>query len=149
MFDMFSAPSIFHQKDAYNTDCKQNACMPCCNGLVRNQLRETEERLSELVDVVVDGLHVGFARSIQNYSHILQLFKESKEQVNKVHQQLGAGLDADMKLWLPTHPSYSSCNAVCHAVSRVKPVEFFQTYKTRCWPRIGLSPCFVCTGSPP
>lgn len=37
--------------------------------------------MSELVDVVVDGLHVGFARSIQNYSHILQLFNESKEQV--------------------------------------------------------------------
>ncbi|MEW5303809.1 MAG: hypothetical protein WDW36_006464 [Sanguina aurantia] len=61
------------------------------------ELRDTEERLSELVDVVVDGLHVGFARSIQNYSHILQLFNESKEQVDALKrslavsgQQLGA-----------------------------------------------------------
>ena len=38
-----------------------------------NQLREKENRLSELVDGVVEGYHSGFARSIQNYSLILQV----------------------------------------------------------------------------
>ena len=45
------------------------------------QLREKEDRLSELVDGVVEGYHSGFARSIQNYSLILQLFQEAKQQV--------------------------------------------------------------------
>lgn len=45
------------------------------------QLRERESRLGELVDMVVENYHPGFARSIQNYSQILQLFQDSKEQV--------------------------------------------------------------------
>jgi hypothetical protein len=45
------------------------------------QLREKEDRLIELVDLVVQGYHPGFARSIQNFSLILQLFMEATSQV--------------------------------------------------------------------
>jgi hypothetical protein len=45
------------------------------------QLRDQEERLAELVDGMVQGYHSGFARSIQNYSQILHLFGEAKDQV--------------------------------------------------------------------
>lgn len=34
-----------------------------------------------LVDQMVQGYHSGFAKSIQNYSQILQLFGDAKEQV--------------------------------------------------------------------
>ena len=34
-----------------------------------------------LVDKMVAGYHTGFAKSIQNYSQILHLFEDSKEQV--------------------------------------------------------------------
>lgn len=46
------------------------------------QLREREARLGELLDMVVEGYHTGFARSIQNYSQILQLFEDSRQQVS-------------------------------------------------------------------
>lgn len=52
------------------------------------QLRKHEARLAELVDMVVEGYHPGFARSIQNYSQILQLFQDSREQVHQTTQQL-------------------------------------------------------------
>lgn len=45
------------------------------------QLRQQEERLAGLVDKMVQGYHSGFAKSIQNYSQILYLFADSKEQV--------------------------------------------------------------------
>lgn len=45
------------------------------------QLREKEDRLIELVDLVVQVYHPGFARSIQNFSLILQLFMEATAQV--------------------------------------------------------------------
>ena len=41
------------------------------------QLEEKQACLDELVDVVVEGYHQGFAKSIQNYSQILQLFAET------------------------------------------------------------------------
>jgi hypothetical protein len=44
------------------------------------QLRDQEERLAALVDALVQGYHAGFAKSIQNYSQILHLFGEAKEQ---------------------------------------------------------------------
>jgi hypothetical protein len=47
------------------------------------QLRGQEERLLGLVDRMVQGYHGGFVKSIQNYSQILQLFTEAKEQVGK------------------------------------------------------------------
>ena len=49
--------------------------------LCLTQLKEQQERLEILVDQVVQGYHGGFARSIQNYSQILHLFSEAKEQV--------------------------------------------------------------------
>lgn len=45
------------------------------------QLREQEQRLVTLVDRMVQGYHSGFAKSIQNYSQILHLFGDAKEQV--------------------------------------------------------------------
>jgi hypothetical protein len=45
------------------------------------QLRDQEQRLVTLVDQMVQGYHSGFAKSIQNYSQILQLFGDAKEQV--------------------------------------------------------------------
>ena len=45
------------------------------------QLREASERLGAQLDSVVEAYHNGFARAIQNYSAILALFAESKEQV--------------------------------------------------------------------
>ena len=49
------------------------SCSPTQSARPHNQLREKENRLSELVDGVVEGYHSGFARSIQNYSLILQV----------------------------------------------------------------------------
>eukprot|EP00882_Tetradesmus_deserticola_P017949 GHRQ01019260.1.p1 GENE.GHRQ01019260.1~~GHRQ01019260.1.p1 ORF type:complete len:174 (+),score=32.24 GHRQ01019260.1:247-768(+) len=46
------------------------------------QLRDQEQRLVTLVDQMVQGYHSGFAKSIQNYSQILQLFGDAKEQVD-------------------------------------------------------------------
>lgn len=58
------------------------AVMPVqCRGCGRAQLRDRESRLSDMVDMVVEGYHVGFARSIQNYSQILALFQDARQQV--------------------------------------------------------------------
>ncbi len=46
-----------------------------------SQLRQQEDRLMGLVDKMVQGYHSGFAKSIQNYSQILHLFGDAKEQV--------------------------------------------------------------------
>ncbi len=56
-----------------------------------------------LVDQVVQGYHSGFARSIQNYSQILQLFTEAKEQV-------GANAVGPL-LWLLKHSARSVVSA--------------------------------------
>ncbi len=45
------------------------------------QLRVASERLGAQLDAVVSAYHVGFARSIQNYSQILEQFHEAKDQV--------------------------------------------------------------------
>lgn len=52
------------------------------------QLREQQARLDALVDEVVQRHHGGFARSIQNYSQILQLFEEAKEQLDSLKTSL-------------------------------------------------------------
>jgi Sec8 exocyst complex component specific domain len=46
------------------------------------QLRDQEARLGALVDEVVSSHSGGFAKSIQTYSVILQLFGDAKEQVS-------------------------------------------------------------------
>jgi hypothetical protein len=68
--------------------------MVCCCTIL--QLREREARVGELVDMVVEGYHTGFAHSITSYSHILQLFQESR-------LQAGGAMDCPGKLttsWL-------------------------------------------------
>eukprot|EP00878_Enallax_costatus_P035229 GHUV01039237.1.p1 GENE.GHUV01039237.1~~GHUV01039237.1.p1 ORF type:complete len:191 (+),score=32.53 GHUV01039237.1:1293-1865(+) len=55
------------------------------------QLRDQEQRLAILVDNMVQGYHSGFARSIQNYSRILQLFGDAKEQVDGLKKALADG----------------------------------------------------------
>jgi hypothetical protein len=60
--------------------CAVLCCAVLCCALLL-QLRDQEERLAELVDGMVQGYHSGFARSIQNYSQILNLFGEAKDQV--------------------------------------------------------------------
>ncbi|KIY97399.1 component of the exocyst complex [Monoraphidium neglectum] len=44
------------------------------------ELRAHEARLMSLVDALATGYHSGFARSIQNYSRILQLFGDATQQ---------------------------------------------------------------------
>ena len=46
-----------------------------------SQLRSQRERVEDLVDDVVQAYHNGFNKAIHNYSRILHLFSESKEQV--------------------------------------------------------------------
>lgn len=136
---IINVPSVLRQKDACDIDSKQNVCMSCRNGLVRNQLRETEERLSELVDVVVDGLHVGFARSIQNYSHILQLFKESKEQVR--YQSLPTACWSFVLRCSFSLGIYLILILQCGFSYNVK--GFVHTFVTSCWPkRDGHAPAY-------
>eukprot|EP00775_Hariotina_reticulata_P001681 gene1681-2025_t len=57
------------------------------------ELRDQEQRLATLVDKMVQGYHSGFAKSIQNYSQILQLFGDAKEQWRK-----SVSLEASLKL---------------------------------------------------
>jgi hypothetical protein len=45
------------------------------------QLRMQRERVEQFVDEVVQSYHNGFNKAIHNYSRILHLFSESKEQV--------------------------------------------------------------------
>ena len=45
------------------------------------QLRAQRERVEDLVDDVVQSYHNGFNKAIHNYSRILRLFSESKDQV--------------------------------------------------------------------
>lgn len=45
------------------------------------QLRAQRERVEDLVDEVVQAYHNGFNKAIHNYSRILHLFSDSKEQV--------------------------------------------------------------------
>lgn len=45
------------------------------------QLKGQQESIEQLVDNVVQGYHSGFNKAIHNYSHILQLFSSSKDQV--------------------------------------------------------------------
>lgn len=67
------------------------------------QLRDTSERLGAQLDAVVEGYHTGFARSIQNYSQILALFAESKEQVDAMKHSL-----ADAAKQLGAHSRFMS-----------------------------------------
>ena len=46
------------------------------------QLRAQRERVEDLVDDVVQSYHNGFNKAIHNYSRILRLFSESKDQVS-------------------------------------------------------------------
>ena len=56
-----------------------HALTPCrCLGL--RQLRAQRERVDVLVDQVVQDYHAGFNKSIHNYSQILVLFTQAKEQ---------------------------------------------------------------------
>ncbi|BDA48578.1 probable exocyst complex component 4 at N-terminal half [Coccomyxa sp. Obi] len=48
------------------------------------ELRSQRERVEDLVDDVVQAYHNGFNKAIHNYSRILHLFSESKEQVEKL-----------------------------------------------------------------
>eukprot|EP00798_Chlamydomonas_sp_ICE-L_P015993 gene15993-22127_t len=52
------------------------------------KLRQTQGRLDNAVDLIVESYHNGFARSIQNYSRILQLFQDSKQQVDSLKLSL-------------------------------------------------------------
>jgi hypothetical protein len=52
------------------------------------QLRGQEARLIALVDALATGYHSGFARSIQNYSQILQLFGDATQQVDGLKKSL-------------------------------------------------------------
>jgi hypothetical protein len=79
------------------------------------------------VDQVVQGYHSGFARSIQNYSQILHLFTEAKEQVGglalprwrglallrwgRCCAGAAAALGALLRLaaWPPTHAARRRC----------------------------------------
>ena len=47
------------------------------------QLRAQRERVEDLVDDVVQSYHNGFNKAIHNYSRILRLFSESKDQVKR------------------------------------------------------------------
>ncbi|KAG2428861.1 hypothetical protein HYH02_014272 [Chlamydomonas schloesseri] len=67
------------------------------------ELRDTSERLGAQLDAVVEGYHTGFARSIQNYSQILALFAESKEQVESMKHAL-----ADAAKQLGAHSRFMS-----------------------------------------
>jgi hypothetical protein len=69
------------------------------------QLRDQEQRLVTLVDQMVQGYHSGFAKSIQNYSQILQLFGDAKEQV------IVAAFSADGVCLgrVPQQQQYSTC----------------------------------------
>eukprot|EP00198_Chlamydomonas_reinhardtii_P011037 XP_001700374.1 component of the exocyst complex [Chlamydomonas reinhardtii] len=67
------------------------------------ELRDTSERLGAQLDAVVEGYHTGFARSIQNYSQILALFAESKEQVDAMKHSL-----ADAAKQLGAHSRFMS-----------------------------------------
>ena len=49
------------------------------------QLRAQRERVEDLVDDVVQSYHNGFNKAIHNYSRILRLFSESKDQVERVY----------------------------------------------------------------
>ena len=49
------------------------------------QLRAQRERVEDLVDDVVQSYHNGFNKAIHNYSRILRLFSESKDQVERVN----------------------------------------------------------------
>lgn len=54
----------------------------------RPQLRGHEARLAALVDALATSHHAGFARSIQNYSRILQLFGEAGAQIDGLKKSL-------------------------------------------------------------
>ena len=49
------------------------------------QLRAQRERVEELVDDVVQAYHNGFNKAIHNYSQILRLFSDAKEQAHPPH----------------------------------------------------------------
>ena len=53
------------------------------------------------MDDVVEVYHEGFAKSIQNYSRILQLFQETK-------QQVAAGRDQGNSTMLPARQTTTS-----------------------------------------
>ncbi len=70
------------------------------------QLRAQRERVDRLVDEVVQDYHAGFNKSIHNYSQILVLFTQAKEQVRPRSQEcaernkVGAGWrNASITLW--------------------------------------------------
>ena len=46
------------------------------------QLRAQRDRVEDLVDDVVQSYHNGFNKAIHNYSRILRLFSESKDQAS-------------------------------------------------------------------
>lgn len=79
------------------------------------QLEEKQACLDELVDVVVEGYHQGFAKSIQNYSQILQLFAETKEQVDSLKKGLA---DAIRQLGAQSnHLNLQVCGVLdCHDI---------------------------------
>ncbi|CAL5223746.1 g6307 [Coccomyxa viridis] len=52
------------------------------------ELRAQRERVEDLVDDVVQSYHNGFNKAIHNYSRILRLFSESKDQVKKLKASL-------------------------------------------------------------
>lgn len=59
------------------------------------ELKESRVRLEGLIDQVVDAYHNGFNVAIQNYSQILHLFTESRDQVDGLRLSL---LDARRRL---------------------------------------------------
>ncbi|GMH35477.1 hypothetical protein BSKO_03345 [Bryopsis sp. KO-2023] len=54
-------------------------------------LKDSKRRLEALIDQVVDVYHNGFNLAIQNYSQILQLFTESRDQVDTLRMSLMDG----------------------------------------------------------
>lgn len=52
------------------------------------QLEQELKKVEAVIDTVVDSHHLGFNHAIENYSKILTLFKECKDQVSD-NLQLG------------------------------------------------------------
>lgn len=79
--------------------------------ICRHQLRGREAHLLSLVDALAARYHSGFARSIQNYSQILQLFGDATGQVQGLKRSLA---DATRQLAVQSrhlHQQVSACGS--------------------------------------
>ncbi|KXZ42768.1 hypothetical protein GPECTOR_119g399 [Gonium pectorale] len=107
------------------------------------ELRNACERLGYQLDAVVEGYHAGFARSIQNYSQILQLFEESKQQVESLKRsladaakQLGTHSKTMNSQWRKTVSLESSLRLLADVRTLVEvPARIDMALAERDWPR--------------